>query len=108
MNTRRFASATVGRELASNFTFLSQPANGARYVSGMSRGRANPRKWKATPCLLNSPSVTRVPTREQMDQLCRKGLGTLWFDKDVDQLHLPLYYDADKVHFVLTCLYPPL
>ena len=35
-------------------------------------------------------------------------MGTLWFDKDVDQLHLPLYYDADEVHFVLTCLYPPL
>ena len=27
-----------------------------------------------------------------MDRLCRKGLGTLWLDKD-DQLHLPQYYN---------------
>lgn len=108
VNNRRFASASVGRELSSIFPFLSQPASSARYASGRSRARANPRKWKTTPCLLNSPSMTRVPTREQMDHLCRKGLGTLWFDKDVDQLHLPLHYDADELHFVLTCIYPSL
>ena len=42
-----------------------------------------------------------------MDQLCRKGLGTLWFDKD-DQLQLPHYYNSDELHFVITSLYPTL
>lgn len=109
VNSRRFASASVGRELSSNFPFLSQPASSARYaLSSRLRSRVGAKQWKTIPCLLNTPSMTRVPTREQMDQLCRKGLGTLWFDKDVDQLPLPQYYGADEVHFVLTCLYPPL
>ena len=60
--------------ISQQFPFLSQPANGARYLTGTSRARANPRKWKTTPCLLNSPSMTRVPTREVMDNLCRKGM----------------------------------
>ena len=33
-----------------------------------------------------------------------EGLGTLWFDMVVDQLHNPLYYDADELKFVLTNL----
>ena len=42
-----------------------------------------------------------------MDQLCRKGLGTLWLDKDV-QLQLPHYYNSEELHFVFLCLYPQL
>ena len=42
-----------------------------------------------------------------MDRLCRKGPGMLWFDKD-DQLQLLLCYNAEELHFVFLCLYPPL
>ena len=103
VNSRR----VIGRELASNFPFLSQPANSARYASS-GRARAGTRRWKTIPCLLSNPGMTRVPSRDQMDRLCRKGLGTLWFDKDVDQLEFPQHYGADEVHFMLICLYPPL
>ena len=42
-----------------------------------------------------------------MDQLCRRGLGTLWFDKD-DQLQLPHHYNSDELYFVTTSLYSTL
>lgn len=108
MNSRRHTS--VASELANRFPFLSQAASqsGIRFTaSSKSRRAATVRKWKITPCLLNSPNSTRVPTRDQMDRLCRQGLGTLWFDKD-DQLLLSHHYNAEELHFFLTCLYPPL
>ena len=73
VNSRGFSSTSVGRELSNIFSFLSQPANNVRYLATGARrthiGAA--RRWKTTPCLLNSPSMTRVPTREQMGHLCR-------------------------------------
>ena len=110
VNSRR--NAAVATELATSFPFLSQSSQRNR-LSALTGGQARnsrsaaTRRWKATPCLLNSPNLTRVPTRDQMDQLCRKGLGTLWFDKD-DQLQLPHYYNSEELHFVLLCLYPQL
>ena len=49
---------------------------------------------------------SRVPNRDQMDRLCRGGLGILWFDKD-DQLLLPLHYNAEELHFFsVACTHP--
>ena len=105
VNSRR----VIGRELASNYMypFLSQPANSARYASS-GRARAGARRWKTIPCLLSNPGMTRVPSRDQMDRLRRKGLETLWFDKEVNQLEFPQHYGGDEIHFMLICLHPPL
>lgn len=63
--------------------------------------------WKTVPCCLPSHSVTRVLNRDQLDSLCREGLGTLWFTREVDPLVLELL-NARELHFLLTTLYPSL
>ncbi len=59
------------------------------------------------PCCLASSSCNRVPTRGPLANLCKKGLGILWFCNE-DRLQIPTYYTPEEVHYVVVTLYPLL
>ena len=48
-----------------------------------------------------------VPTKGILDALCKIGLGSKWFNVD-DKLAMDVYVSAEKFHFILICLFPPL
>jgi hypothetical protein len=56
-----------------NFPFLGKLSQSSRLGTVLDREARivefTARKWKATPCLLNLPELTRVSTQDQMDRL---------------------------------------
>ncbi len=88
------------RELSDRFPFLGR-SNSARAP----KQRKAPGCWKIVPCCLAGPSTHQVPSKIELDYLCRDGLGTLWFTRDEDPLELD-FVNAEELHFLILCLYP--
>ena len=63
--------------------------------------------WKVIPCSLPGPNTVKVPTKGALNDLCKVGLGTLWFSA-IDKLEVHTAMTPEEFHFLLLCLYPML
>ena len=100
--------SSVADELGARFPFArSQRPSTSQDSSSRSTKRKRGGVWKVVPCAVAGPDVKSVPRKGLLDQLCKRGLGTLWFTKE-DSLTIPTYLTPDELHFILMCLYPVL
>ena len=53
--------------------------NRASSSTGSRRRQVKGCTWKVIPCALPGPSMVKVPTKGSLNELCKQGLGTLWF-----------------------------
>ena len=93
------STAPLPTELGTRFPFLNQ--------GGRRQKRRKISKWKTIPCCLSKPDISRVPTKSAMDDLCRDGMGTLWFSRDEEPLELDLL-SSTELHYLVVSLYPML
>ena len=49
----------------------------------------------------------KIPTKGSLNELCKRGLGTLWFSA-CDKLQIETCLTREEFHFLLLCLYPML
>lgn len=71
------------------------------------RRRLRGQAWKVVPCCLPGLSTVKVPTKGPLNDLCKMGLGTLWFSAS-DKLQIETCMTPEEFHFLLLCLYPML
>ena len=88
------------RELSDRFPFLGRSDSTKKKAP-----KKAPSSWKVVPCCLAGPSSCQVPNKIELDDLCRDGLGTLWFTRDENPLELD-FVNAEELHFLILCLYP--
>lgn len=63
--------------------------------------------WKVVPVCLQNHSLSRVPTKGKLANLCKIGLGSKWFCTE-DKLAIELYLTKEELHFLIVCLYHQL
>lgn len=91
-------------ELSNRFPFLDRSSGPS---SNKQKKKTRGATWKTVPCCVRGPSCSHVPYKSELDELCREGLGTLWFSRTEDPLELELI-NAEELHFLILCLYPIL
>ena len=97
------SSSDLASELGRRFPFASPSQGEPSRTTKKKRISA----WKVVPCTLSGPNIHTVPKRGNLDRLCKRGLGTLWFTKE-DPLSIPTYLTPEELHFLILCLYPTL
>ena len=97
------SSSDLASELGRRFPFASPSQGEPSRTTKKKRISA----WKVVPCTLSGPNIHTVPKRGNLDRVCKRGLGTLWFTKE-DPLSIPTYLTPEELHFLILCLYPTL
>ena len=91
----------LGRRFNNGGSNSGLPARGTR------RRQLRGQTWKVVPCCVTGPTSVRIPTKGPLNELCKRGLGTLWFSAS-DKLQIDTSLSPEEFHFLLLCLYPML